>query len=130
MKLELEGEAPKLNPTDEDIRHGIQRLDGKKIGFAILDLDDLFIQVAIDAPDEFTMEYQNGTSDEHYTTSGPVTESEVIDTFQACARGETSWFDRFQWDKMNLNKGIGCLPCLILTVLTTSSLGLAAIIKQ
>lgn len=44
---------------------------------------DLFIQVARNEPDRFIMEYQNGTLDEHFSTSEPVTESEVIETFQA-----------------------------------------------
>ena len=129
MKFETENGPTIANPTSEDLEKGIKSVDGKKSGFAILETGDLYIQAARNETNEFLMEYQNGSLDEHFSTAEPVTESEVINTFQAFACGDTSWFEQFSWEKMNLEKekGKGCLPLMVMSI---AAFGALAVVKN
>ena len=130
MKLEIENESPVQDPTVEDIEAGIQKVDGKQNGFAILSLDDMtYLQVAGGTSAGFLMEYQNGSLDEHYKTSEDVSAEKVIEAFKVFSQGETSWHDQFKWDKEELKQGSGCFPLIVIGTFLASSIKLTFILR-
>ncbi|MGJ8638788.1 MAG: hypothetical protein ACSHYA_05300 [Opitutaceae bacterium] len=124
MKFETENNPPKSNPSTEDVSTGILSIDGEATTFAILSMDDMtYLQTAGSVSDGFVLEYQNGSMDEHYRASNETIETEkIIQVFEAFRNGDVSWFDEFEWNKEDLQKGAGCLPVLAMSTLAAGSL--------
>ena len=75
--------------------------------FAILSIDDdTYIQCAeqVDPPDEYVLEYQAGSVDEHYSAvDEPITLDRVVAAFSKYLRGDPTWQGDFAWEKMDLS---------------------------
>jgi hypothetical protein len=114
-KPESEGESPMLtlssgteikDPSDEDIRNALESLnierDGE--GFAILAPAEMtYIQVGGDSKIGFDLEYQEGSTDEHYRAKREdYTLNEVVKILIAFRDGNVRWeevgdFERITW---------------------------------
>jgi hypothetical protein len=101
MELTLESGRVIADATEDDIRSSIEGED-----FAILAADDLnYMQCAeqTEPPDEYILEYQEGSLDEHYqAVDGPITLDRVIEAFLKYLRGDESWRFDSEWEKMAL----------------------------
>ena len=100
MKLHLES-GPTIKPVTLE---SLSQIKGEP--FAILSIDDdTYIQCAEqgDSPNEYVLEYQAGSSGEHYSAvDEPITLDRVVAAFSKYLRGDPSWRDDFEWEKMDL----------------------------
>jgi len=99
MKLETETGATIDNPSDEQIDSALRELVESGGGFAILsELEQVYIQTADNGMGECTLEYREGSEENHYcSTSEELSIDEVIKAFQDYARSHKAWKNRFQW---------------------------------
>jgi hypothetical protein len=101
--MTLQTESGKLikNVTEAEIR----KLIGEE-QFAILSVDDnTYMQCSEqdDPPDEYVLEYQDGSLKRHFAaTDGPITLERVVEAFVKYLRGDESWKKDFRWEKMTL----------------------------
>ena len=101
MDLTLESGKVISMVTEYDIR---TLLAGQQ--FAILTERELtYLQCARrnDEADDYVLEYQAGSLDEHYVaTDTDITLERVISAFLRYRRGDASWWNEFHWQKMEL----------------------------
>ena len=103
MRLSIGGARQILNPTAFEIEGAVGSLDPNADGFAILELDEqTYMQTSANADGSFVLEYQEGSPEDHYATTGAVTARAVIEALQAYARGDGSWKTRFAWERVQL----------------------------
>ena len=99
MKLETETGATFDNPSAEQIDSALRDLVESGGGFAILsELEQVYIQTAENGMGECTLEYREGSEENHYcSTSEELSIDEVIKAFQDYAHSHNVWKNRFQW---------------------------------
>ena len=100
MQLECESGLTVDSPIETDL----SRIEGEE--FAILSKDDgTYIQCAEDteSPQEYVLEYQNGSLDEHYqAVDSRISLERVLDAFKKYLNNDDSWLNDFQWERMDL----------------------------
>lgn len=108
MKLSTENAGSVVSPTDQDVVDLLTDLDG----FAILEVDELTYLQAAGTPQEgYALEYQEGDLSRHFAVDGTSAIEQVIAAFQAFARGDNSWRQRFSWQRQDISADRrGCLP--------------------
>ena len=103
MKLEFESGTVVDDPTESDIRAGIE---GE--GFAILGEDPMtYLQCAAheDKPGEYVLEYQEGSLKRHYRATGePITVDRVLSAFTRYLQKDASWKSDFRWELDDLGE--------------------------
>lgn len=106
MRLELENRDPIENPTPEDISNEFANFDGWRASFAILSFEDeRYIQTTGTPKHGFQIEYRDGGEGEHYVNvGGAVPFERVVAAFQQYAKGETSWWDEFEWEHISAHE--------------------------
>ena len=59
-----------------------------------------FIQCAedLDEPGHYVLEYQEGTTYEHYRAEETVSQEQVLTAFYKYLRGDESWREDFEWE--------------------------------
>jgi hypothetical protein len=124
MQLELE-EGPVLeNPDGEAIARAMHDAPS---GYAILSkAEESYIQSAGDPSEGYVLEYQDGSSANHYrATNKPIALDHVIAAFQSYATGAEEWKSWFDWEKMDLDKKTktGCFGAVVLVALGGGLLG-------
>ena len=76
-------------------------------GFAILEISDgTYMQCAPaeNGEDDFFLEYQTETLDQHFqATDHPISLARVHSAFTSYLAGNSQWQTDFVWEKMNLN---------------------------
>ena len=91
MRIELEAAAPIDEPTPEEVEHGLRSLRLPDNSFAILEASPgSYIQAAGDE-DSFDLEYQQGSTDDHYRVPDEVRLEEAIGAFQRYLRQDGAW---------------------------------------
>lgn len=116
MKLKTSYQDPVEDPDADDIRDALRTLDTEERGFMILSRGDhQFIQSGGSPENGFDLEFQDGSTDEHYRAEGdPFTRGEVEQTYIQYLRDETGWKDEYTWNKKDLSSSSGCLSALLL----------------
>ena len=102
MKLELENGKTIDHPNSLEIEDLLRTLDGESNGFAILSESDLvYVQAAGGRETGLAVEYQDGTTDQHYTSAvGGASLHEVVEAFRTYAVGDGRWKMMFKWEKL------------------------------
>src|SRR5437660_444898 len=111
MRLTLENGTVIDNPTAAQIDAALRSLNWlEENAFAVLAVQDwTYMQTAQDDdPDQqepvFLLEYQEDSLEKHYhAVDEPLSVERVIEAFQKYARGDASWRDDFQWEKLELS---------------------------
>ena len=89
------------DPDPGTIAKVLASLDGGRNVLATLGHSDLvYLQASGSVQKGFTLEYQDGSLDQHYrsgATALPLDEATVV--FQKYARGDASWRDGIMWDR-------------------------------
>ncbi len=117
MVLTYSGKNKIENPSDLQIKNGIEDLGNTDDSFAILSKSDMiYIQTSGTKKDGFVLEYQNGSTDKHFHVPGLLTESEVIKAFILYAKGNDQWERDFAWEKQNID---GCLSVIVIFIFST-----------
>lgn len=98
MKLELESGAI----IDPVAVADLERIEDEE--FAILSQTEFtYLQCACDGPDEYILEYQEGSVAEHFAASdAPFTFAEIHAAFVKYLEGDPSWKQDFQWEWLQL----------------------------
>ena len=113
MRLTLENGTVHENPDAVEIDNALRSLSWTTDNsFAILEKTDLtYMQTAQqDDPSGdpqnpfYVLEYQEGSLDQHFHAVGPVSLERVIEAFVQFARGEDTWRQAFEWERMALGK--------------------------
>lgn len=128
MKFESEASAPIVDPSELEIRDGIEKINGKENNFAILSIDEMtYIQTVGSPSAGFRLEYQNGSLDDRWKTSGrAVSQSEAIAAFLSYRNQDEHWKQKLHWEKGDLSAGDtqkSSGGCLSLIVLAAGALG-------
>ncbi|WP_422928378.1 hypothetical protein [Singulisphaera sp. PoT] len=104
MDLDLESGRKIHQATEDDILAYVEGED-----FAILSQDeDSYMQCAEqhEPPYEYLLEYQDRSIEQHYrATDEPISLDRVLSAFLKYKRGDESWREDFQWEKMDLSQG-------------------------
>ncbi|WP_425618439.1 hypothetical protein NA78x_002144 [Anatilimnocola sp. NA78] len=104
MELIINHQRTIRNPDAKAIVRHLRALDQGE--FAILSASDLtFIQTMNTAEDGFVVEYQTGSTDEHYAAANPPHDVEdVAAAFVAYAAGDDAWKTAFTWEHLQLTQ--------------------------
>ncbi len=100
MKLDFESGRIVEPATEEAINEFVEIED-----FSILSIDEMtYIQCGRrDTPGDYSLEYQDGSLDSlHSAEDEHVTIDRVISAFVKYLRGDETWREGFQWEKMDL----------------------------
>jgi hypothetical protein len=99
MKLFVETTGDVQDPSPADIARVLGGLDG----IAILSRDELtYLQTDGTPAEGFVLEYQAGSTEEHYACPCRLPLDEVIQAFLAYARGDPSWRTSLGWEKVRI----------------------------
>jgi hypothetical protein len=102
MLLKLENGVEVEAPPMAVIVAGLQSLRNPDNTFAILESEPgTYVQVALNRDGSFTLEYQEGTLDQHFEATRPVTLDELIRAFAAYAE-RRPWKSLFPWRPLRL----------------------------
>lgn len=109
MELIINHERTIRNPDAEAIAEQLRGLGPGE--FAILSPNELtFIQTMNTDDEGFVVEYQDGSTEEHYAALNPPHEVEdIVAAFVAYAAGEDDWKTIFTWEQMLLTPADFCL---------------------
>jgi hypothetical protein len=102
MTLQLESGKLIKNVTEADLR---RYLEGEEFAILAVD-DDTYMQCAEqqDRPYEYVLEYQDGSLHQHYrAVDEPITQERVLAAMAKYLRGDASWRDEFEWEKVDLS---------------------------
>ena len=100
LKMRWGKELPE--PSSPHIREAIQALKGGSNSFVILHRSKYtYLQCHGGKSVGYSLEYQEGSLDEHYECSDDLTEKDVIEVFQAYRNEDESWKAKFSWVKQN-----------------------------
>ena len=104
MRLETDSEQPVDSPTPDYVKQVLTTLiDHPKRTFVVLeDKPGFFMQVAFDDHLNFELEYQDGTTAQHYETYVIEDVDEVVWAFLSYLRGDDKWRQGFNWKKLDL----------------------------
>ena len=102
MKLNLGGSRVIENPSDDEIASALASVDRGDSDFVILDQTDLtYIQACSDGELGLLLEYQDGSSVEHFqSTDRAIPLDRATRAFQKYAKGDISWQGELGWRKM------------------------------
>ena len=104
MRLEVENDVVKDNPSMEDIANALESLDGIKSSFAILGRDDLtYIQTSRLVRAGFSLEYQDGTLKSHFRCLGTLSLEDITKAFLSYAKNGKQWQETHKWELMRSN---------------------------
>lgn len=107
--LELGFRSEKIsNPTAAQLRAGLTGFPGGTDSFAIYWRDhdpSTYIQAAgpLSSKGEFGIEYQAGSTEEHFCSIRPLTLEDVQDAFIWYATGDQRWKENIQWEPLDVN---------------------------
>lgn len=104
MRFEREGAEAIDGPTAQQVEQGLRALQLPDSSYAILGLQELtYLQTAVDVDTDgtFTLEFQDGSLDEHYRASRPLELEDVVGAFVSYLRGDGDWRSRYQWEKID-----------------------------
>jgi len=104
MVLELENGRRIEDPNALQIEEHLGTLDGESNGFAILSESELtYLQAAGGVEAGFAVEYQDGTTDQHYTaTAAGISLEDVVEAFRRYTGGDGAWRTMFEWEKIDI----------------------------
>jgi hypothetical protein len=124
MDLAFENGKLIRDPDDGAIADGLTTL-GPKNSFAILSRGAMtYIQTSGKPQEGFVLEYQEGTTKEHYRcTDEMLPVDRVISAFQKFSRDDSSYKQEFEWTRA---KAGGCLAVAIFLPLAAAGAGCAA----
>lgn len=92
------------DPFPHNIRDAIQAFKGGSNSFAILTKSELTYMQCIGGKSiGYSLEYQEGSTDDHYECIDELTEEDVIEALQAYRTSDASWKTRFHWKKQRVD---------------------------
>lgn len=99
MRLRLENGTTLDDPVDDAI---LASLVGLADEFAILEQSEMtYMQTSGNVTDGFVIEYQEGSTDEHYKADEKVPLDKLVLAFQSYAAGTDAWRSMFEWERMD-----------------------------
>lgn len=105
-QLHLANGAPIDDPAPRAIANALSTLDPKDNTFAVYvrgGSGNTYMQTACDDENEFVLEYQEGSVEQHYQCANRYLKlGGVIDIFQRYARGDDSWKNENEWELINV----------------------------
>jgi hypothetical protein len=90
------------NPYLPNIREAIERMNGSDDSFVILSRSGTgltYMQTAGGGSEGFTLEYQEGSTDEHYECIDELSEEDIVNAFQAYRSRNEMWKLAYEWKK-------------------------------
>jgi len=90
------------DPSLSHIREAVKKLKGGTNSFVILTKSGggfSFLQVRGSDKDGFDLEYQDGSTNDHYRCTDELTEEQVVAIFQAYRSGDESWKSKSVWER-------------------------------
>ncbi len=112
MYLEVNGSVLDEPVSNELIENAVYSLTGDGDSFLILSDDEMtYIQASGDARRGFTLEYQDGSLEQHYyCTDTDIPAGKVIDAFRSYFAQEDDWKNKHLWQReeqtANVSPGI------------------------
>lgn len=103
--LRTSGGDPRTNPSAHDITSAVRGLSDDPDGFAILAKSGSglsYMQTALNGPNDYVLEVQEGSTDAHYRCSSPpLNTKSVIKAFTLYAEDDMAWRQQFKWERMD-----------------------------
>jgi hypothetical protein len=100
--LNIRGKQTVRNPTAGDIRRAVKSISTTDANpFVVLGKGAsglTYIQAALEADSEWTVEYQDGHLDQHFRTLENLRTEEVVRLFISYAEAEESWREAADWE--------------------------------
>ncbi len=91
-------------PSLPHIREAIEGFKDDSDSFAILAKSKLtYMQTVGSESEGYSLEYQEGSIDEHYECTNDLSREDVIEALQAYRTGDESWRTRFRWERENFS---------------------------
>ncbi len=102
LRLEVENGQVLENPSANDIAIAIAGMKSDGNAFAILSRDEMFyMQISGDPTGGFDIEYQEGSTKEHFRAEGdPFPMQQIVPAMQDYAAGGAEWQKRFTWKRL------------------------------
>ena len=92
------------DPFPHNIREAIEAFKGGTNSFAILAKSELtYMQCSGGESAGYSLEYQEGSTDEHYECVDELTEEDAIKALQSYRIGDESWRTKFHWKKQDIS---------------------------
>jgi hypothetical protein len=113
LRLTLENGTVYENPDATEIESALRSLSwATDNSFAILEqTDQTYMQTAreddpnVDPQNPFcVLEYQDGSLDRHFHAVGAIALDRVIEAFVQYVRGDDTWRNAFEWERIDLGK--------------------------
>ena len=104
MTLESERGPVMENPSPQQIRKEIDALDGTGSGFLILARDKLTYMQVARVKAGFIVEYQEGSTDEHFRAFRELDTNDVAGLLLHYHEGNSSWKSLTDWEKVRVTK--------------------------
>lgn len=125
MDIQIEGQEPHTVSSEEEISEALGKLDGEKVGFAILSRGEkAFMQTSGSPEKGFLLEYREPDSDIFQALDMNLPLAEIERAFAEYFRGESGYQERLTWEDKTLrgeakdvdekHGGMGCMPLLAL----------------
>ncbi|MCG8525535.1 MAG: hypothetical protein MI748_04080 [Opitutales bacterium] len=91
------------SPTASDIQQAISNLQDNADSFVILSLGEMtYLQCIGDSSVGYIVEYQEGSTDQHFTTKdGHIDTSRTLTIFKMYADQNPDWKNQTSWEKMS-----------------------------
>ena len=121
MYLEINGNAVNEPVSGELIEKMVYSLTGEGDSFLILSVDEMtYIQASGDPSGGFTLEYQDGSLEQHYYCADPdISADKVIDAFSSYLDRNDDWRKRYLWKRehQGTNTGQGIARYLVVFII-------------
>lgn len=105
MKLQVESLPTVFDPTQPQVKDGIERVYADQSQFIILELDEnTFMQVSDQTGEgRFTLEYFFNSSSQEYKTLRTVSKEHAIEAFNAFYSNDETRLKNFNWETVELD---------------------------
>lgn len=108
MKLETESGGTQSDPTAGDVAKALRELSADGNSYAILSRSAGDFVQALFRDGQYTVEYHDAASDEHFQGQSALNQQQLIELFELFRRGDAGWKQPVQWQGMELKGRRGC----------------------
>lgn len=124
MKLNVNGDDLDVVVTEDLLEEKLRSLPGKGDSFLILSKTEMdYMQTAGSFQEGFILEYQGGSTDEHYTCANdPLTNDQVVQAFKDYLNENANWKSDLIWQKEESNAGGMNWPVILLVLLVVAGI--------
>jgi hypothetical protein len=103
VRLELSDRSAIDNPSSDQVERALRRLGAAGDGYAILASDpDSYLQTSVAGEGGFLLEFQQGSTDQHYRASRTVSLDQTLRAFRSYLSQDGRWRTALDWQRLHL----------------------------